>query len=151
MKQITEELRQLIDLYSARFHDIADDDFSRKPRDDKWSKKEVVGHLVDSAQNNLRRFIVGQYESTPPKIVYSQDFWVAANNYQQMEKSDVISLWRLVNQQICSVLHNMIASNYAKVCDTGTSVVDLPQPGMARTGLREAYEAPYQSSYSRIF
>jgi ABC-type ATPase with predicted acetyltransferase domain len=125
MNQITKELRQLIDLYSVKFDAFTEEEFSSKPRIDKWSKKEVVGHLIDSGQNNLRRFIVGQYETTPPKIVYDQDFWVVANGYQRASKKDVITLWRLINQQICTVLDNMITTNYAKVCDTGKNIVDL--------------------------
>jgi hypothetical protein len=125
MNHITKELSQLISLYSVKFEGFTEEEFSSKPRNDKWSKKEVVGHLIDSAQNNLRRFIVGQYETVPPKIVYDQDFWVAANGYQHASKNDVITLWRLINQQICVVLDNMITSNYAKVCDTGKNVVDL--------------------------
>lgn len=125
MKPVTQELKQLIDLYSEKLNAFTDAEFSNKPRPDKWSKKEVVGHLIDSAQNNLRRFIVGQYDTTPSKIVYNQDFWVAANNYQHVDKKDIIALWKLINQQICSVLDNMITSNYAKVTDTGKNAVDL--------------------------
>ncbi len=125
MKLVTEELGQLIDLYSVKFDAFTEEEFADKPRADKWSKKEVVGHLIDSAQNNLRRFIVGQYDVTPPKIVYDQDFWVAANGYQKVSKKDVISLWKLINQQICVVLNNMVTSNYAKVCDTGKNGVTL--------------------------
>lgn len=125
MKQVTQELRQLIDLYAEKFEAFSEKDFAEKPRVDKWSRKEVVGHLIDSAQNNLRRFIVAQYAAVPPKIVYNQDFWVAANGYQSASKHDVITLWKLVNQQICNVLENMIAANYANVCDTGTTVVEF--------------------------
>jgi hypothetical protein len=125
MKQVAEELRQLISLYSVKFDSFTEDEFASKPRADKWSKKEIVGHLIDSAQNNLRRFIVGQYEITPAKIVYDQDFWVAANGYQQLNKKHVITLWRSINQQIALVLDNMISSNYAKVCDTGKNTVNL--------------------------
>ncbi len=125
MKQVSQELKQLIDAYSLKFDAFPEGEFSSKPRADKWSKKEIVGHLIDSAQNNLRRFIVGQYETSPPKIVYQQDFWVAANGYQKANKKDVVLMWKLVNYQICEVLNNMMPSNYAKVCDTGKNVVDL--------------------------
>src|SRR5689334_107880 len=114
MKHVTTELGKLISEYSAKFIAISDSEFSNKPLPNKWSKKEVVGHLIDSAQNNLRRFIVGQYEATPPNIVYDQDFWVTANGYQKIKKEEVIALWRLVNERICDVLDAMPASNYSK-------------------------------------
>ena len=114
-----QELQEIIDLFSQKISAIPEAEFSAKHAPNKWSKKEVLGHLTDSAQNNLRRFICGQYDTTPPKIVYEQDFWVKANDYQAKRSSDVILLWRLVNEQICSVLRTMPAANYSQSCDTG--------------------------------
>jgi hypothetical protein len=119
VKQAAAELRLMVTTYSTAFTALEELDFSFKPNPQKWSKKEIVGHLIDSAQNNLRRFIVGQYEAAPPHIVYDQDFWVKANKYQDMTSMDVIVLWMLVNFRICEVLENMPAENYAKQCNTG--------------------------------
>ncbi len=125
MKNIIQELHALIAEYSAKFNAINEAEFSNKPQPAKWSKKEVVGHLIDSAQNNLRRFIVAQYEPQPPKIVYDQDFWASANGYQQMKKEDVITLWKLINERICSVLELMPETHYTKESNTGKTEVQL--------------------------
>jgi hypothetical protein len=119
MENTIRELRQIIQEYSSKISIIGEADFAAKPLPNKWSKKEVLGHLVDSAHNNLRRFICGQYEETPPKIVYSQDFWVSTNGYQNMKKEDVIQFWRLINNQICTVLEKMPQQNYSKQVVTG--------------------------------
>jgi len=118
MNTTLHDLREILNIYPAKFNAISVQDFAVKSAPTKWSKKEVVGHLIDSAQNNLRRFIVGQYEHEP-HIVYQQDFWVVANGYQQYSKSDVIELWRLINLQIAHVLENMPVENYDKECKTG--------------------------------
>lgn len=125
MKNVIQELNQLVTEYAAKFTAINDSEFSNKPLPHKWSKKEVVGHLIDSAQNNLRRFIVAQYDSQPPKIVYDQDFWVTANGYQGMKKDEVIALWKLINERICTVLTSMPESNYTKESNTGKHEVQL--------------------------
>ena len=125
MQHVTAELKTLISDYAERFLKISDAEFSAKPLPNKWSKKEVVGHLIDSAQNNLRRFIVGQYMPVPPKITYEQDFWVNANGYQNTSGKDVITLWKLINEQIVSVLNNMAADNYTRLADTGKTDVQL--------------------------
>ncbi len=104
---------------------IPDQEFSAKPLPHKWSKKEVLGHLIDSAQNNLRRFVCGQYESAPPKITYDQDFWVNVNDYQSQSQKNVIALWQLINTQIATILSTMPASNYTLHCDTGKQTPQL--------------------------
>ena len=119
MKNTIEELNQVVENFTTKIGKIPEADFSSKPLPHKWSKKEVLGHLIDSGQNNLRRFICGQYETAPPKITYDQDFWVASNGYQKMEKEDVVQLWNLVNRQIGAVLGNMSEKNYQRQCDTG--------------------------------
>lgn len=120
MQQTIKDLQQIINEYVGKIESIPDAEFSAKPRADKWSKKEVLGHLIDSAQNNLRRFICSQYESEPPKITYQQDFWVKANGYQASSKNDVILYWRLINQRIADVLAAMPEDQYGKQCDTGS-------------------------------
>ena len=125
MKSTVQELQALVTEYSAKFNAISEAEFSQKVNPKKWSKQEVVGHLIDSAQNNLRRFIVGQYEPKPVNIVYDQDFWVASNGYQQMKKDDVINLWKLINERICGVLTNMASENYSKEVNTGKTEVQL--------------------------
>ncbi|HZI24729.1 MAG TPA: DinB family protein [Chryseolinea sp.] len=124
MQIIVQELRDLIASYSPKIASISDQDFYLKPSPSRWSKIEVLGHLVDSAQNNLRRFVCGQYEAIPPHIIYDQDFWVSANNYKNARKENIIQLWALQNERICDILENMPKPNYDRQCNTGK---DLPQ------------------------
>jgi hypothetical protein len=125
MQIIIQELRDLIETYSEKIGAISDSDFYVKPLPTKWSKVEVLGHLIDSAQNNLRRFVCGQYESAPPWIVYDQDFWVSANSYKKAKKETIIHLWRLLNERICEILKTMPESNYERQCNTGRTSEQL--------------------------
>ena len=72
MEKITAELQEIVTSFSIIIKDMQSLEFNAKPDPAKWSKKEVLGHLIDSAHNNLRRFVVGQYEQQP-NIVYDQD------------------------------------------------------------------------------
>src|SRR5438128_1517331 len=110
MKDIVQQLQQIINSYSKQLKQLSEKDFSEKPREEAWSKKEELGHLIDSAQNNLRRFIVTQYEHEP-NIVYDQNFWNKAANYQHQLAGDLITLWMLMNKQICYVLNGMHSNN----------------------------------------
>src|SRR5215831_14608376 len=103
MKEIALKLNKIIDDQLPSLQTISQEKFQFKPSPTKWSKKEILGHLVDSAQNNLRRFIVAQYDERP-KIVYNQDKWVAISNYQQYETTELIDFWYRLNKHICHVL-----------------------------------------------
>jgi uncharacterized damage-inducible protein DinB len=119
MNKIVSDLQAIIRDFSGRFEALDEEMFSAKPLPNKWSKKEILGHLVDSAHNNLRRFICSQYETESPTIIYDQDFWVRANGYQQTSKHDIIVLWALLNERICAVLSCMPADQYQARCNTG--------------------------------
>lgn len=108
MKAIADQLETVIREYLPQLKNIPEEEFSHKTSPGKWSKKEILGHLVDSAQNNIRRFIVAQYEEKP-KITYNQDIWVAVSDYQHYNSNELIELWLIINKHICQILRNMSA------------------------------------------
>lgn len=118
MEKTATELQEIVTSFSLKIKAISSGEFNAKPNPVKWSKKEVLGHLIDSAHNNLRRFVVAQYEQEP-NIVYDQDFWVSTNDYQHMKDSDVIELWRLMNERLASILKKIPVENYSRTCNTG--------------------------------
>ena len=98
-------LETIIKNYTPVFQQLSEEEWTYKPQPGKWSKKEILGHLIDSAQNNIRRFIVAQYEERP-FIKYNQDEWVTISNYQQYDTRQLIELWVLINKHICIILKN---------------------------------------------
>lgn len=117
MQSIATELEQVINKYIDDLRAVPEAEMSFKPSPTKWSKREILGHLIDSAQSNIRRFVVGQYEEVP-KIVYNQDKWVAITNYQQYPIPDIVELWYLLNKHIIAVLRNTSAENAQRKVQT---------------------------------
>ncbi len=117
MLEIIKELEQIIITYQPLLERIEAASFSLKPLPNKWSKKEILGHLIDSAQNNIRRFIVGQYEEQP-HIEYNQDQWVTISHYQRNNEKDLINLWALMNKQILMILKNISAEAAKRLVKT---------------------------------
>jgi hypothetical protein len=103
MQATIEHLEKIVRNYYRRLESIPEEEYARKLRPEKWSKKQILGHLVDSAQNNIRRFIVTQYEELP-HIGYDQDQWVALSDHQHAASGDLLILWRLLNRQMCRIL-----------------------------------------------
>lgn len=122
METIIKRLENIIKEYSPQLQSIDEQEFSRKPSAKKWSKKEILGHLIDSAQNNVRRFIVSQYEEQP-FIIYDQDKWVAMSKYQEYSSKDLIDFWRLMNKHICVVLSGISPEAAIRKCETNDSQV----------------------------
>ncbi|HEX7903813.1 MAG TPA: DinB family protein [Chitinophagaceae bacterium] len=118
MHSIATELENIIDERITALKKTTEDIFSAKPFPEKWSKKEIMGHLADSAQSNIRRFVVTQYEENP-FIIYNQEKWVTIINYQQWKTADIIDLWYLLNKQICAILRNTPEAMYGRKCRTG--------------------------------
>jgi hypothetical protein len=106
MESIASQLFAVIEKHIPALRSLSADEYNFKQSPVKWSKKEILGHLVDSAQNNIRRFIVAQYENKP-KIVYNQDKWVALTGYEHYNLPDLIQLWWLLNKHIGQILKNM--------------------------------------------
>lgn len=124
LKDTLVELSAILVDFEAKLSNMTDAQLSEKPLPTKWSKKEVIGHLIDSGHNNLRRFIVGQYE-TNPRITYEQDLWVNLNGYQHADSKSIIHLWVLINRQIITVLKNSTHENLNRTCDTGKTTPNL--------------------------
>ncbi|WP_051315274.1 DinB family protein [Algoriphagus terrigena] len=105
MKEQAEKLKQLIAMGSKYFHQTGEESLCRKPAPEKWSKKEILGHLIDSAINNLQRFTEIQFAPKPYQIQsYRQVELVKANNYQSASARDLTILWQAVNRRIQQVI-----------------------------------------------
>jgi DinB superfamily len=106
MQSIINQLEKIIADYAPQLKQLSEADFTRKPLPEKWSGKEYLGHLIDSAQTNIRRFVLAQYEEKP-FVIYDQEKWVAAADYQNYPLADLINFWILINKHIVIILKNI--------------------------------------------
>jgi hypothetical protein len=118
MQAIIGQLRKIVTDYEPQLRKLSEADISLKPAPEKWSGKELVGHLIDSAQSNIRRFVIAQYEERP-HIVYAQNEWVIAADYQNYPVKDLIDLWVLLNRHIIMILKNMPEEAHSREVQTG--------------------------------
>jgi hypothetical protein len=79
-----------------------------RPASGKWSKQEILGHLIDSAINNLKRFTDIQCFPQPYTIIrYQQDDLVIINRYQQLPLEHLLQLWSMLNKQIINIISSI--------------------------------------------
>lgn len=122
MNEVTNKLARIID--NVRQLKSRDINWTYKTSPAKWSKKEVIGHLIDSAQINLQRFVRCTYEENF-RLTYEQVEWVAAARYQDANINDLIELWALLNLQIVRVLENYPADRLRARCDNSKQEPNL--------------------------
>ena len=124
-----QRLQFLCDIIPPLLAQITETDFSYKPLPDKWSKKEILGHLIDSATNNHQRFVRAQFENVP-SIMYDQDSWNKYSYYNQMNSTHLISFWAVYNKHLLELIKRIPKDNYQKECKTGgsnTTIQDLAE------------------------
>ena len=113
-------IKYIVNECPAMIKSIPETEFSKKPSPEKWSKKELLGHLCDSAVNNLGRFVRAQFEPQPFKLIkYDQNNWVKMNNYQEDSRDNIINFWIILNNRIIDVLTKIPEEKLGNQCDLG--------------------------------
>src|SRR5882757_7526326 len=118
IKKLTDTIDDLLNA------DIDAIDWVSKPGPDKWSKKQIIGHLIDSAQINLQRFVRCTY-SENFKLTYDQVEWVEAQHYQESDINELLMLWKALNMQIIRVLKNYPTNRLQTQCDNSKTEPSL--------------------------
>lgn len=104
-KQVATQLLQTLDAALPLLTAIDNAVATQKPAPEKWSNKEVIGHLIDSACNNHQKFLrTMQAENHLNFIGYDQDFWVKTQQYNQRDWSELINLWKSYNQHLAHLM-----------------------------------------------
>jgi hypothetical protein len=90
------------------------------PQEGKWSAKEVLGHLTDSAVNNLARIvrleIVLDIEPEVRAQNYESDEWVRAQAYVDKEWVQIVQLWRALNEHIAWTMRHVSREHLGRLC-----------------------------------
>ena len=119
MLTIAEQLRTLIESARPRLLGITEKLASEKQFPDKWSVKETVGHLIDSAASNHQRIVRLQLSADIGRLTYAQVEWVQAQHYQTEPWTQIVQFWYLYNMHLSHVIAHVNPENLDHVCDMG--------------------------------
>ncbi|HLB10883.1 MAG TPA: DinB family protein [Gemmatimonadaceae bacterium] len=98
------QLGQIVFAATPRLSSISEADASRPRSNGKWSRKEIVGHLIDSATNNHGRFVRAQFGDDLVSPTYDQDAWVRVQNYIRAPWAELVTLWSQYNLHLTRVI-----------------------------------------------
>jgi chromosome condensin MukBEF ATPase and DNA-binding subunit MukB len=119
MKTESTHLFDIIQKARPELEAISEEKASTKTIDGKWSIKEIIGHLIDSAANNHQRFVRLQNAAENVSIRYDQEFWVNVQAYQSENWVDLIDLWYYYNMHLSHVMVNLNQAMLNNKCDMG--------------------------------
>ena len=101
-----EQLLEVITIAKTQLLAIDETVFEEKPAN-KWSKKEILGHLIDSCFNNYSRFVKATEQDNSKYSGYAQSELVIKNQYQKRKSNEIINTWFALNQQVCFLIENI--------------------------------------------
>ena len=100
-------LKTLIETVPAKLRNLPADTVAGKTAPSKWSAKEELGHLLDSAANNHQRIVRAQFEDKLAMTGYDQTKWVAVHKYQNRDWAGLIDLWTALNRQLLAAAESV--------------------------------------------
>lgn len=119
MKDIARKIRSIIATAEPQLSRMNHDETGFKPDPHEWSKKEILGHLIDSAANNHQRFVRAVNKAADQFPTYDQDEWVRIQRYNETPWSSLVTLWSAYNNHLSHVIECIPGDAESFPCNIG--------------------------------
>jgi hypothetical protein len=119
MNTTSEKIREIVSAAKPELLKIPPEVASKKSSPNSWSKKEILGHLIDSASNNHQRFVRGAQDLAGDFPTYNQNRWVEAQHYNDMSWADLIEFFSQYNFHLCRVIDSLPREALGNPCNIG--------------------------------
>jgi hypothetical protein len=84
-----------------------------------WSRKQILGHLIDSALNNHQRFVRAALDGSYEGPSYQQEGWVSMHGYGSLQWDVLLRHWRSQNELLCEVVERIPEDRLDAQCRVG--------------------------------
>ena len=98
---------------------VSEEGSQRPLREGGWSRKEILGHLIDSALNNHQRFVRAALDGSYNRPSYEQEGWVDMHGYRTMAWDALLEHWRWQNELLCAVVERIPENRLGGQCRVG--------------------------------
>jgi hypothetical protein len=113
------EFRQILDAVPDKLSRISDADANGSSGIGQWSRKQILGHLIDSASNNHQRFVRGQLQEDLSSPGYAQEAWVSTQHYQERQWADLVAFWAAYNKHLLHLMASVPEDRRRHLCRIG--------------------------------
>lgn len=119
MIELAQAIRAEVEAAERRFRSFTEGDVTASRGAGKWVKKEILGHLIDSAANNHQRFVRAQLVSPFVWPGYDQEQWVQLHHYRDRPWLELVDLWAALNRHVASIVEHVPAEKLETPCTIG--------------------------------
>lgn len=84
-----------------------------------WSRRQILGHLIDSAANNHQRFVRAQLQRDLSTPTYAQEEWVETERFNEREWSELVTFWLAYNRHVLHLMSHVPARHLDAVLRIG--------------------------------
>ena len=119
MKEVAKELKSIISSVEPQLRQLNPDEMAIKQTSDEWSKKEILGHLIDSATNSHQRIVRELYNVADQFPPYDQTKWVQVQRYNDIPWPELINFWKIYNDHLSRLIENIPQKAHTGLCNIG--------------------------------
>lgn len=119
METLAAALRERVASTEPRLRALPEVEVAYKPSAERWSKKEILGHLIDSACNNHQRFVRAQLQGNLTFPAYEQEGWARCQGYVEADWMLLVDLWSAYNLHLANVIARLPAESLQVECRIG--------------------------------
>jgi hypothetical protein len=123
MKELSQKLRKVIDAAEPKLRKTNATESTKPVLAGGWSRKQVIGHLIDSASNNHQRFVRATLQESLDFPGYEQDGCVRVQAPQEADWGLLVSLWAAYNRYLAHVIAHLPESKLSTACRIGSGEV----------------------------
>jgi len=120
MKELSQKLRKVIDVAEPKLRKTSATESTKPVLAGGWSRKQVIGHLIDSASNNHQRFVRATLQESLDFPGYEQDGCVRVQAPQEADWELLVSLWAAYNRYLAHVIAHLPESKLGTACRIGS-------------------------------
>jgi len=120
MRELSEQLLSVVDSAEPKLRAVADPESVKPVLRGGWSRKQVIGHLVDSASNNHQRFVRASLQSSLEFPAYDQDGNVRVQAMQEVNWAQLVTLWAAYNRYLAHVIAHLPPEKLETHCRIGS-------------------------------
>jgi hypothetical protein len=119
MRELSDQLRCLVETAEPGLRQIPESESMRPALPGGWSRKQVIGHLIDSASNNHQRFVRAMLQPSLDFPSYDQEGNIRVQAVQEADWVLLVSLWAAYNRFLAHLIAHIPPSQLDMPCRIG--------------------------------